>query len=406
MLVVALACTVLGTFLGPVRYTANGGMPWSDKIPVTFEFWEANPLSRHWFLGIEIRTDDTNSTVTAYTHISQPWLIGDYLFLKPLDWFGISFRRGQAWLCLPQFALLVALVAFHVRRVGSLGIAPFDPRQQVRLAATSLAVAVVFTLPAFWVPFFRFNPESYFLLPALAFCHLAAVDRDGAPGSGHALATLVPLALFAPLFAPFAVLSWIVLWEVPQTDSTRPPCWRRTGWIAASGVLGMFIFLLPEICARMASIPPVGSSFFYRSGLDGSQRYFTSMVQAVMAPSYADGRPWHLIHWPVVAALWVMLAAIVRSGGAGRMLQQLFISFVPYLWMVIVFPQMTSIHPYLLDAHVGLAVSFAFAVWVQDPAHRSWADQPALRLAVPMGLAALLMTNLLDLARLGAFAVP
>lgn len=396
---------MLGGFLGPVRYTAAGGMPWVDNIPVAFDFWEANPLSRHWFLGFDTSARHIDPTDKAYTHIAQPWLIGSYLFLKPFTWFGIPFRRSQAWLCLPQFAAIVALVLFHLRHVGSVGLAPFDPRQLIRLAATGLAVAVLFTLPAFWVPFFRFNPESYFFLPALAFCHLAAVDRNGAPGTVHALATLVPLALFAPLFAPFAALSWIVLWEVPAADAPSLPSRRRMGWIVTIGVLGVIVFLLPEICARVAAIPRVGSGFSFRSGLNGSQQHFTSMVQAVVAPSYGQGRPWQILHWPVVAVLCVALCAMDRSGVAGRMSRQLFISCVPYMWMVIVFPQMTSIHPYLLDAHVAFAVAFAFAVWVQDPEHDGWVDQPALRLAVLMGLVALLMTNFLDLARLGAFPV-
>jgi len=83
------------------------------------------------------------------------------------------------------------------------------------------------------------------------------------------------------------------------------------------------------------------------------------------------------------------------------MLRQLFISWVPLLWLVIVFPQLVSIHPYFCDLHISLGAAFCLISWLQWPELQAWVGRPALRLAILMACAALLMTNLIDLARLG-----
>jgi len=81
------------------------------------------------------------------------------------------------------------------------------------------------------------------------------------------------------------------------------------------------------------------------------------------------------------------------------MLRQLFICCTPVLWTVIVFPQWVSIHPYFFDFHFAFGAAFCLAFWMQQPELNGWVAAPAIRLAVLMTCAALLVTNLIDLAR-------
>ena len=123
------------------------------------------------------------------------------------------------------------------------------------------------------------------------------------------------------------------------------------------------------------------------------------MVQAVLAPSYPPGRPWQLFHWPILALAAVAITAARSRSIAARMLRQLFICWVPLFWMVALFPQLVSIHPYCFDLHLALGSAVCLAFWLQRPEIDGWVRSPPLRLAVVITLVALLMTNLIDLAR-------
>ena len=81
------------------------------------------------------------------------------------------------------------------------------------------------------------------------------------------------------------------------------------------------------------------------------------------------------------------------------MMRQLFIALVLFCWTIIAFPQAVSIHPYMFDFSLSLGPAFCLGFWLQRPELDGWLGRPALRLAVLMVVAALLMTNLIDLAR-------
>jgi hypothetical protein len=300
--------------------------------------------------------------------------------------------------------LILLLLAAHLRDGSPVVLWPARALPFLRGTVLALAVAGVVTLPAFWVPFFRFSPEHYFFVPAIAFCHLGAADGRGALRRRDAVLTLLPIALFAPLFTPFVAVSWLVLWGVGSDDGERID-WPTAGRLAGVVALGGLTFASPSLLGHLGSIEVLGSGFRFRSGLDGSEKYFTSMAQALWAPSYPPGRPWQLWQWPIAAFTAIALTSVRSPAIAIRMLRQLFISWIPLLWLVIVFPQLVSIHPYYTDFHITLGAAFCLAFWVQRPEFDAWSKASALRLAILMAFAALLMTNLIDLARLGAFPV-
>lgn len=400
VLAAALALTAVGLGIGPLRFLRHGGAPWVHILQTTFDVWEHRALSDHYFLSF--MDPESVSQGRAYIHYSQPWLLLLYAVLQPLRWLGLPYERSQVALCLPHFAIIVVLVVAHLDRIGGLGLRPPKALQVFRSTAIAIALGGLLTLPSFWIPFFRFNPEQYYFVPALAFCHLAAVDYHGAVHRWGSYVALLAIALFAPMFTPFAIVSWLVLWEMPapaQPAVVSRGRIRRLVWIALVGVAS---FLLPGLVAHLTPFSGVGSGWRFRTGLDGSQQYFTSMVQAVLAPADPIGRAWHLFQWPLAALGAIAVAAVASRTVAARMLRQLFICWIPFLWAVIVFPQLVSVHPYFFDFHLGLGAAFCLAFWSQRPELEGWLRHPAVRLAVLMGFVALLMTNLIDLARLAA----
>jgi hypothetical protein len=210
---------------------------------------------------------------------------------------------------------------------------------------------------------------------------------------------MVAIALFAPIFAPFAVASWLLLWAVPESGADAAPA-RTLGLLGIIALLAGLTVALPPLLLRLTAFTSGGSSVWYRTGLDGSRTYFSSMAQAVLRPSYA--RPWQLLQWPAAAGAAVAIAAVQARAAAGPMLRQLFISWLPLLWTVAVFPQMVSIHPYCFDLPLALGSAFGVVCWLQRPELEAWVTSPPMRLAVVIALTALLMTNLIDLARVAA----
>lgn len=392
----ALSIAAIGLYIGPLRFLRHGGVPWVDFLPATFGFWDTQPLSSHLFLAFQ--NTEQIAQGHAYTSYSPFWLLLLYAFLKPLHWLGIPYERSQVALCIPHLAVILLLLATHLRHFRSRGLIPFVTPEHFRLFVATLAVAGVVSAPTFWIPFFRFNPEQYFFLPALAFCHFAAADYRGTLDARTGFAVLLAIALLAPLFTPFATLSWLVLWELrspPQSQRNR----GRLRWLGMITAIGILVFLLPRAIVHLTAFTGTGSGFRFRSGLDGSQQYFSSMIQAVLAPSYAPGRPWHVFQWPFAALVAIGAGAAISREQAARMLRQLFICCVPVLWTVIVFPQWVSIHPYFFDFHFAFGSAFCLAFWMQQPELGGWMAAPAPRLAVLMAGAALLVTNLIDLAR-------
>ncbi len=395
----AIGFLLVGLYLGPMKFVANGGVAWVEILPTTFAVWENQSPRDHFFSAF--LNPSTAAAGQAYAHYSQPLLLLQYLCLQPLRWFGVPYSQAQSALSAPHLAVLLLLLASLLSGIESLGLRPLRPQRLFRSGVLVVAIAAAITLPAFWVPFFRFNPEQYFFIPALAFCYLAGVDYDAPPRTRDALLTLLPIALFAPLFAPFAIASWIVLWHL-GTNRDELPDALALAVLAVIGLLGGFVFALPSLIEPFTSLQFSGSGIWFRSGLDGSEEYFTSMAQALWAPSYPLGRPWHVWHWPLCAVAAIAAAVLHSPATAARMARQLFVSWLPLAWMVVVFPQLVSIHPYFFDFHITLAPAVCFAFWLQRPELALWTQMPSLRMAILLGCGALLMTNLIDLARMAA----
>lgn len=395
-LILALLLTGIAVWRGPGRFLRDGRGPWINALPATFEAWETRPIREHMFLAFLSRDDVEHGR--AYTHYSHPLLFLQYALLLPLRWGGLPYERAQVLLTFPHLLVVILLLCAHAPRVGTLTWHPLFTPQHVQFGACVLAFAGVCSLPSFWVALVRFNPEHFHFVPALAFCHLSALDGRGQIHNRSSWIALTCIALLSPIFAPFALLSWVVIWTVvPERGPTDWWSIRRLTIVAA---LAAVAFLLPKLCGHLSSFTMIGSSLAFRSGLDGSQEHFTSIFQAVFTPSYPPGRAWFVWPWPVAALVAIALAAVYVPAAARSMARQLFICWLPFLWMLVCFPQLVSIHPYQFDFHLCLGAALCIALWLQRPDLAIWTTAPAGRLAIMIMLAGLVMTNFIDLARI------
>jgi hypothetical protein len=244
-------------------------------------------------------------------------------------------------------------------------------------------------------------------MATLAFAHLSVLDFNGRAFDRAGWISALTLALIAPMYAPFYVFALAVL-GMKTEDDGRGVRWRR--WKSQGAVLiavSAIGVLSPYLMLRLGGFQGIGSGVLYRSGLDGSTQYFTSMIQAVLAPFDTKGRAWAFVPLPATAALAVSGMWIFSPVVAAKMLRQLLVCLTPTLFWIAIFPQLVSIHPYYFDFGLIFPAAFCLAFWLMNPeTHRVLMNRRALILALSIVLTGLLMTNLIDMARTRNLPLP
>jgi hypothetical protein len=371
-----------------------------QRLANTFAVWDTEPVRRHLFLSFQ--DPDSFKERRAYEHVATTWLLLLYMVLKPLRWLGYSYVSAQRLLVLLHFAMLAWLLATRVGRAER-PRAWTDPVQILWAASMAFGAAAAAASSVFWMSAAVGNPETWYYVPVIAFCYAASVDFDGRGLTRTSLIVFVIAAVIAPVYTPIIVAGVIVLWST-DSGTALEPVRRRLAWTRrpiAVAAVGIASLLLPFLLLHLGGFKAEGTPFLVRAGLNGDTRYFTSIVQAVVSPAPPVLRKWHVLPFPAVALLCVGAAALVSRPLAGRMLRQLFISTLPFLYFVIVFPQAVSIHPYLFDFGFVFAASFCLCSWLFEPEVEQLASRSRpMALAVVIVSAALLMTDFLDLSRL------
>jgi hypothetical protein len=360
----------LARVIGSVDRTV-GGPCRSDALTTIASIWESSPVSEHLFLGWRSAANFADRVV--YENHVHPFLLTMY------GWIG--FVRAVAHV--PTFvasnttpllsmAVLVAAMTTLLARSGALG------RRQGLLGVLVLFVAVGMLVSTwrFWIDLYRFGSDNpYPLLAALFVVTYALLLPPAAPRLSVAAA--VAFVAMSPIHLPMLILAVLCLFGA-RSDSVR-------GFVANNGLVlrlcltaaavAIVVMALPWALAAWKGYRGQGSTFLFRSGLDGDTSYFTNMLQAAWSacPVNCCGGPRPIMNllFPAFLPLLVFAWPAGRSpdaaglGGVGRMA-----SFfaTPYLVSLVFFPQSISIHPYLYDhlllgpAVIAGAAAMAIAV--------------------------------------------
>ena len=395
VLLVCLAAVIVGLRLGHAGHLLRSPNS-RPTVPISFSYWDRAPISEH--LGLAFTETDAPERRRAYQHHSPLWMGLMYAWLQPLRAAGVPYDVAQNALVLIPFAALLGLLW------ASLGtLAPATRDEWLTLPALLLAAATVATSPSLWLATLVGNPEEHGRLTmAVAMTFLATLDFHGRPLGRAGLAVLLAVVLLAPM--PALLIVGVLLMLGIRLDAERPHHGVRwDGWARQAPVLAataVVMIALPYAMLRVGHWTGVGSSVPFRSGLDGDTQYFSSIAQAVLQPIDAASRPWRFLPLPLAAMATALGARAVSSSFGARVGRLLLVSWSPALVWLVLFPQMVSIHPYLFDFGVLLPPAFCLLFCLAQPELRQWlAARRAMLLAVTIGLAALLMTNLLDLAR-------
>ena len=267
-------------------------------------------------------------------------------------------------------AALLGVLAFRFAR--AIGIEPLHS-----LALAVAAQMVQFTFPDNLALYWIIRSQAWWLLFAIAF--LLFEERALAAGRTRRLDVAQALIVFAMVYVEFIYATAFLgayATAVMLLHGERPPLRRLAAmfflpWLAA--------LLIYQVQVRTAAADPsvqlFGSSFLYRTGLDGDAALYGNHLGIALGRDrfrkYFPGQNQYLWSWPTLffagaAALLLTLGVHVRRRlppGIATALLALTGSYVLY---AAVFSQAVAVHPYLYD--VLLATPLILALFTVAPA--------------------------------------
>lgn len=257
---------------------------------------------------------------------------------------------------------------------------------------------LIFSLPAVWVGFLRYDYQDISIgLVTLGFSLIALLYNSKLLTRRILLWILTIVVVFYPRIFPLCILSYLLL---PCFDegSTRK---QLAGGCLLLTVSGLALLLEPLFMSSLLGFSgKVGSGLLFRSGLDGDTRYLDSILGAVFHPFKSEVNrvcdPF--ISWRVL----LILVLVPAWNGVERFLsvmELVVISLLPYLFGLVVFPQHVSVHPYVYD----LCLSFPAALGVYSIATQDMPvlaeRRPVLFLAGLFVLCGGIMSQLIEISR-------
>ena len=321
----------------------------SDALTTAFSIWESNPVREHLFLGW--RSVESFQNGAPYANHVHPYLLTMYAWTRAVRTV-TGAAPYVATNTVPSLYMLVLITAFTtlLARAGML-----RRRTDVtRLLTLFVAYGLVLTAWRFWNDLYRFGSDNPYPLLAAVFVLVYAFLLAPVRPVAAALSAAAFSAL-SPIHTPMLLVAVLILFGQGEATPARF-LQRNRGLIAISLAAlgaGVVSFLTPVMLISLKGYVAVGSSYVFRSGLDGDTRYFSNAAQAIFAPCppavCCSGRTAGPLLWP--AFLPVLLgAAVWRRRPAPVSLGHLLLFLTtPYVMSVVLFPQSVSIHPYLYD---------------------------------------------------------
>jgi len=382
--------------------------PEDGYLSHTFNGWAQYPVSRHLFL-IQLEADGFAQQKT-YVSVGYPFIFFNFLFLAPFH-FLLRLPYNVAHNFLPYFYVL-CLTLLVVRSTRRQLLAISEKRRFLLWFLVFISIGITITDPLPWTSSFNAARDNPHILAAGSFCYLSTwVFYDKIPKT-----PLLIVGIFLALWAPIYIPAWILTGLFFHRTLILDRRWIVT--VAAVCALTAINVALPALVCRVAGVVPNGSSFLFRSGLDGSTVHMTSIFQAVFAP--ADPRHWptarYFLFTAFLAVCFHYFFKRFSSTVTGktselsaqdrvqyRPLQQALFLLIPFCTVAIFLPQLTSIHPYTTDLFIFIPAAFLMSFWfLQKPFWESLTGKTYVGWLLFAGL--VLMTNLLTVAQMPRFA--
>lgn len=297
-------------------------------------------------------------------------------FLLEKVWIGITGRFGWRLLAIHNdlvmllTSALLALLAYRIaRRFG------LDSGHAFVLG---VAVETVwFTFPSNLAVYWEMSAQAYCLFAAIGFL---LIEERALDGRTRLLTTLQALSVFALTYVEYVAGTMFVASYLATVLILRGERPRKRlvvvlllAWVCAFAIFGLQLSGA-RAERRRTGIKVVGSSFLYRSGLDGDSMFYGDHLDIAFGRDMLRRAPenaqfyfrWEWLFLAGVASVLVTLAAYVRRRAPPIAIVALFALVGMYLLYAAVFSQGVALHPYHYDAL--LVTPLILALFAMAPA--------------------------------------
>lgn len=371
----------------------------SDPLTEMATVWESNRPSDHLYLAW--RSQDAFAHRIVYVGHFHPYLLTMYVWLNAARRaLGLTLWQASNTSLLLPILTLIGAFALLVVRSGVLRGA-WSVRD---LLIAFLGVGVLLTTWRMWIDLVRFNSDNpYPLLAAL--CVLVYGLLLPPMQTGAAATAAVVFAALSPVNAPTLLVPVLCLFTKPGRNWRESWSENRSVLVVCGAALiaGILSYLDPRLLISWKGYQAQGSSFLFRSGLDGDTRYFSSLLQAAIAPCPTNccyARTLSDLVWPAVVPLAIFGPLTLRSNRTSdfSVVRTLLFLATPYLVALIAFPQSVSIHPYLYDHLLVIPIVVTGVLAMLDVSRELRVGSAGL-LALLLVVSAVLMSNLIAIAQ-------
>jgi len=346
-------------------WSATGGPNQSHDV---VRYW----LEHGYFSTYGLHVPDPSGN-TVYRWNSGAFMVTGFITQK----LAVAFTGKPDWRLLALHNQIVALLISGLLALLAYRLARRFGLDSLHAIILGVAVqAVHFTFPGNLALYWEMTAQTFLLLPVLAFLLLEIRALDGR--RTRRVTQLQALAAFAIVYIEFITgtmfLAAYAITMLVLSDE-RPP--RRqlvkmllVPWIAAIALHGVQL-----AGAKLDGRATVGSSFLYRTGLDGDAMFYGDHLDIAfnrdVVRAARPGNRQFLFRWPVLfiagaAAVLALFIAYLRARAPRLAIVTLTTLLGTYVLLAAVFSQAVALHPYLND--VLLVTPLILALFVMLPA--------------------------------------
>lgn len=329
----------------------------AQRSHFSIEFWMQHGLLNSG--GVTARASDDDS-VRFHRSSTGGRLIGGYLVERTYK----TVTGRYSWRLLAVYNQIVVLVLASLLALLAFRLAARGGTPPLHALALALAFQMVFfTFPDNLALYWGASGREYWLLFATIFLLIEERSAERRTRASIGLQALsVFLLAYMELVAGIAfVVSYGIATVILETDGSALKRLCLACAVPALLALALHRGLLLHVSAMFPDIPQEGSSFLFRSGLDGSTTYYRDHLDIALAretarrnfpPNGALLFDWMWIFLAGSSALVGVLAAASR-GRVGRPGVITLASLIgAYLLTAALFSQSVVIHPYLYDVMI------------------------------------------------------
>lgn len=355
-------------------------------LSFTFNWWENSKINTHLFLGNYQKDELLNGTV--YTTYTYPYYFVNYILLSPIHHlFNISYEKAQNILPFINVAFFL-YVLFKIKKVEIKD--SLSAKNIFKTAWLFLIVGILITNSLPWVSMLRYNQDNFHMFIAIVFCILSVYcinEQQQLRKDRAFLIAGIIIGCLTPIYFP----AWLLCYIYAE-DELKVRKKMATNVLLVICV-HIFNYTLPLLAASSLNLKSSASGYLYRSGLDGSNQYFDTILTALYRPFSEQ----HTTSSSILIFSVIAMGFLLKNHKKTIFKQFTFL-LIPFFTVLILFPQFSSIHMYFIEFLIVIPSVFMLVYWLFTSNSISNISPKKYTLML-LFFCFLIMTQLIEIAR-------